>query len=206
MISRWMIATNNEGKLLEFEKFFEGKVSLESFKSIGKKSPEEPHKTFLENALEKARYASLMTSLPSIADDSGLVVDYLGGLPGVRSARFAGISSGKKRQQDEENIKKLLGCMKPAKTFAQRRCRFISTIVALKSHDDPDPIVSRGVWEGVVAFEPKGERGFGYDPIFYLPKENKTAGQLLLHEKNKVSHRGKALKKISSELFLRFEK
>jgi len=148
----------------------------------------------------------LVTNLPSIADDSGLVVDYLGGLPGVRSARFAGISSGKKRQQDEENIKKLLRCMKPAKTFAQRRCRFIATIVALKSHDDPDPIVSRGVWEGVVAFEPKGERGFGYDPIFYLPKENKTAGQLLLHEKNKVSHRGKALKKISSELFLGFEK
>ena len=201
-----MIATNNEGKLLEFEKFFEGKASLESFKSIGKKSPKEPHNTFLENALEKARYASLVTSLPSIADDSGLVVDYLGGLPGVRSARFAGIPSGKKCQQDEENIKKLLGCMKSAKTFAQRRCRFIATIVALKSHDDPDPIVSRGVWEGVVAFEPKGERGFGYDPIFYLPKESKTAGQLLLHEKNKVSHRGKALKKISSELFLRFEK
>ena len=201
-----MIATNNEGKLLEFEKFFEGKVSLESFKSIGKKSPEEPHKTFLENALEKARYASLITRLPSIADDSGLVVDYLGGLPGVRSARFAGISSGKERQQDEENIKRLLVCMRAAKTFAQRRCRFVTTIVALKSHDDPDPIVSRGVWEGVVAFEPKGERGFGYDPIFYLPQKKKTAAQLLLHEKNEVSHRGKALKKISSELFLRFEK
>ena len=201
-----MIATNNEGKFIEFEKFFEGKASLESFKSIGKKSPKEPHKTFLENALEKARHASLITSLPSIADDSGLVVDYLGGLPGVRSARFASVSSGKKRQQDEENIKKLLECMRPAKTFAQRRCRFITMIVALKSHDDPDPIVSRGVWEGVVAFEPKGEKGFGYDPIFYLPEEKKTAGQLLLHEKNEVSHRGKALKKISSELFLRFEK
>ena len=201
-----MIATNNKGKLLEFEKFFEGRVSLESFISIGKKSPEEPHKTFLENALEKARYASLVTSLPSIADDSGLVVDYLGGLPGVRSARFASISSGKERQQDEENIKRLLVCMRAAKNFAQRRCRFVTTIVALKSHDDPDPIVSRGVWEGVVAFEPKGERGFGYDPIFYLPQEKKTAAQLLLHEKNEVSHRGKALKKISSELFLRFEK
>ena len=116
-----MIATNNEGKLLEFEKFFEGRASLESFKSIGKKSPEEPHKTFLENALEKARYASLVTSLPSIADDSGLVVDYLGGLPGVRSARFASISSGKERQQDEENIKRLLVCMRAAKNFAQRR-------------------------------------------------------------------------------------
>ena len=206
MIFRWMIATNNEGKLLEFEKFFEGKVSLESFKSIGKKSPEEPHKTFLENALEKARYASLVSNLPSIGDDSGLVVDYLGGLPGVRSARFATISSRKKCQQDEENIKKLLGCMRSAKTFSQRSCRFIATIVALKSYDDPDPIVSRGVWEGVVAFEPKGERGFGYDPIFYLPEEKKTAGQLSLHEKNVVSHRGKALKKISSELFLRFEK
>ncbi len=206
MISRWMIATNNKGKLLEFEKFFEGRVTLESFKSIGRKSPEEPHKTFLENALEKARYASMVTSLPSIADDSGLVVDYLGGLPGVRSARFASISSGKERQQDKENIKKLLACMRAAKTSEQRRCRFITTIVALKSHDDPDPIVSRGVWEGVIAFEPKGERGFGYDPIFYLPQEKKTAGQLFLHEKNEVSHRGKALKKICSELFLRFEK
>ena len=78
--------------------------------------------------------------------------------------------------------------------------------MALRSHDDPDPIVSRGVWEGVVAFEPEGERGFGYDPIFYLPEVKKTAGQLLLHEKNEFSHRGKALKKISSELFLRFEK
>ena len=201
-----MIATNNEGKLLEFEKFFKGKASLESFKSIGKKSPEEPHKTFLENALEKARYACLVTNLPSIADDSGLVVDYLGGLPGVRSARFANNSYGKKRQQDEENIKKLLGCMRPAKTFAQRRCRFIATIVALKSHDDPDPIISRGVWEGMVAFEPQGERGFGYDPIFYLPEKKKTAGELLLHEKIEFSHRGKALKKISSELFQRFKK
>ena len=206
MISRWMIATNNEGKLLEFKKFFEGKVSFESFKSIGKKSPEEPYKTFLENALEKARYASLVTNLPSIADDSGLIVDYLGGLPGVRSARFASISSGKKCQQDEENIKKLLSCMRPAKSFAQRRCRFIATIVALKSHDDPDPIVSRGVWEGLVAFEPKGEKGFGYDPIFYLPEEKKTAGQLMLHEKIEFSHRGKALKKISMELFQRFKK
>ncbi|MDA9688808.1 RdgB/HAM1 family non-canonical purine NTP pyrophosphatase [Betaproteobacteria bacterium] len=204
-MSKWMIATNNEGKLLEFKKFFEGKVYLESFKSIGKKSPEEPHKTFLENALEKARYASLVSRLPSIADDSGLVVDYLGGLPGVRSARFASVSSGRKRQQDEENIKKLLGCMRSAKTFAQRRCRFITMIVALKSHDDPDPIVSRGVWEGLVAFEPKGERGFGYDPIFYLPEEKKTAAQLLLHEKTEVSHRGKALKKISLELFKRFK-
>ena len=201
-----MLASNNEGKLLEFEKFFEGKASLESFKSIGRKSPKEPHETFLENALEKARYASLVTGLPSIADDSGLIVDFLGGLPGVRSARFASISSGKKRQQDEENIKRLLVCMRAAKTFAQRRCRFVTTIVALKSHDDPDPIVSRGEWEGVVAFEPKGESGFGYDPIFYLPQEKKTAAQLLLHEKNEVSHRGKALKKISSELFLRFEK
>ena len=93
----------------------------------------------------------------------------------MRSARFANIYSGKKCQQDKENIKKLLGCMRLAKTFAQRRCRFIATIVALRSHDDPDPIVSRGVWEGVVAFEPKGERGFGYDPIFYLPQEKKTA-------------------------------
>ncbi|MDA9719019.1 RdgB/HAM1 family non-canonical purine NTP pyrophosphatase [Betaproteobacteria bacterium] len=201
-----MLASNNEGKLLEFEKFFEGKASLESFKSIGRKSPKEPHETFLENALEKARYASLVTGLPSIADDSGLIVDFLGGLPGVRSARFASISSGNKSQQDEENIKKLLVCMRPAKTFAQRRCRFITTIVALKSHDDPDPIVSRGIWEGVVAFEPKGERGFGYDPIFYLPEEKKTAAQLLLHEKNQVSHRGKALKQISSELFQRFQK
>ena len=93
MTFRWMIATNNEGKLLEFEKFFEGRVVLESFKSFGKKSPEEPYKTFLENALEKARYASLVSKLPSIADDSGLVVDFLRGLPGVRSARFATVSS-----------------------------------------------------------------------------------------------------------------
>ena len=96
--------------------------------------------------------------------------------------------------------------MRAAKTFAQRRCRFIATIVALKSHDDPDPIVSRGVWEGLVAFEPKGERGFGYDPIFYLPEEKKTAAQLMLHEKIEFSHRGKALKKISMELFQRFKK
>ena len=95
--------------------------------------------------------------------------------------------------------------MSSAKTFAQRRCRFITMIVALKTHDDPDPIISRGVWEGVVAFEPKGEGGFGYDPVFYLPEKKKTASQLMLEDKIKVSHRGKALKKISLELFKRFE-
>ena len=96
--------------------------------------------------------------------------------------------------------------MAAAKAVNQRRCRFVTTIVALKSHDDPDPLISRGVWEGVVAFEPKGKKGFGYDPIFYIPREKKTAAQLSLREKTKVSHRGRALKKISLELFRKFEK
>ena len=205
MTSRWMVATNNEGKLLEFESFFEGKVVLESFKSFEKQSPAEPYETFLENALEKARYASLVSKLPSIADDSGLVVDYLRGLPGVRSARFADISSEKKIQQDEANVRKLLSCMSSAKDLSHRRCRFVTTIVAIKSHDDPDPLISRGVWEGLVAFEPRGKEGFGYDPIFYVSEKKRTAAQLSLSEKTVLSHRGKALKKISFELFKKFK-
>ena len=200
-----MIATNNTGKLAEFENFFGDNFSLESFKSHNVDSPEEPHKTFIENALVKARYASSISNLPAIADDSGLVVDYLDGKPGVTSSRFATTTGEEKHQQTEENIKKLLFCMSSAKKISQRCCKFVTTIVALQNPDDPDPLVSRGVWEGLVAFEPIGEKGFGYDSVFYLPKEKKTAAQLLLFEKMKLSHRGKALQKIQSDLFCKFQ-
>ena len=200
MISRWILASNNPGKVKEFNRFFRNYLEFETIESKGIQSPQEPHKTFVENAIEKARYTARISGSPTIADDSGLIVDFLSGLPGVRSARFATSSNAIKVDQDKQNMDLLLELMTAVREESQRTCRFVCVIVALRCVDDPDPIISHGVWEGRINFEPKGTEGFGYDPIFYDPKIKKTAAQISLEEKSKWSHRAKALRKIKKVL------
>lgn len=192
--NRWVFASGNRGKFLELKALLEPTgVVLVSRSEFGLESPEETGRTFLENALLKARHAAAATGLPAIADDSGLAVDALDGAPGVRSARFA--DGGGARA----NIAKLLELMKNV-PGPERGARFCCVIVALASLDDPMPLVGSGQWHGLIAREPCGESGFGYDPVFFDPRLGATAAELPAEVKNRVSHRGQALAQIEKAL------
>ena len=191
---RWVFASGNRGKFLELEALLEpAGVVLVSRSEFGLESPEETGRTFLENALLKARHTAAATGLPAIADDSGLAVDALDGAPGVRSARFA--DGGGARA----NVAKLLESMKGVPD-PDRGARFCCVIVALASRDDPMPLVGSGQWHGRIAREPCGESGFGYDPVFFDPRLGATAAELPAEVKNRVSHRGRALAQIEKAL------
>ncbi len=185
MIKEVVLATSNQGKLKEFTELLSpvfGKVlSLREFNGL----PEivEDGETFSENALKKARVISKLTQKITLADDSGLEVDALGGRPGVFSSRYAGENAG-----DEENINKLL---QELKGEANRNARFVCCLALV--FPDGKEITVEGRCEGVIAEEPRGKGGFGYDPVFYLPEFNKTMAELTLEEKNLVSHRSRAV-------------
>ncbi len=151
---------------------------------------EETCATFVENALLKARNASRYTGLPALADDSGLEADALGGAPGIRSARYAGRDANA-----QANNAKLLQALEGFEG-EERRARFRCVLVYLRHPYDPSPIIAEGTWEGVIAKELRGEGGFGYDPLFYLPELGRTAAELTPEEKNALSHRGQALRKL----------
>ena len=150
--------------------------------------------TFVENAIIKARHAARITGLPAIADDSGIEVDALLGRPGVYSARYAGEDAS-----DQDNLEKLLEEMNGVPPVL-RTARYWCVLVYMRHADDPTPIICQANWEGSLATEPSGEHGFGYDPIFYLPEYGCTSAELSMEEKNKISHRGKALRAIKDEL------
>ena len=150
--------------------------------------------TFVENAIIKARHAARITGLPAIADDSGIEVDALLGRPGVYSARYAGEDAS-----DQDNLEKLLEEMNGVPPVL-RTARYWCVLVYMRHADDPTPIICQASWEGSLATEPSGENGFGYDPIFYLPEYGCTSAELSMEEKNKISHRGKALRAIKDEL------
>mgnify|MGYP002574747542 FL=1 len=182
-----VLASNNKGKLREFQAMFDALgLTIVGQGSLGVSACEEPFNTFVENCLQKARHASRETGLPAMADDSGLCVDALGGAPGVFSARFAGEPS-----DDEKNnallVQKLQG-------EVNRRAHYTCVLVAVRSADDPEPLIAEGTWQGEIRDEPAGNGGFGYDPYFYLPTVGKTAAELTEDEKNAVSHRGAALR------------
>lgn len=182
-----VLASNNKGKLREFQAMFDALgLTIVGQGSLGVSACEEPFNTFVENCLHKARHASRETGLPAMADDSGLCVDALGGAPGVFSARFAGEPS-----DDEKNnallVQKLQG-------EVNRRAHYTCVLVAVRSADDPEPLIAEGTWQGEIRDEPAGNGGFGYDPYFYLPAFGKTAAELTADEKNAVSHRGAALR------------
>ena len=191
-----VLASNNAKKLAELQALFDGLgVELVRQGELGVTEAEEPHITFIENALAKARHASAATGLPAIADDSGLCVDALGGMPGVISAIYATVaaSAGEtlareavRQTQDEANNALLLEKMRDVE---DRRANFACTLVAIRSADDPSPLVAVGRWNGEILREREGEGGFGYDPLMFIPAFGLTVASLAKDVKNAHSHR-----------------
>jgi XTP/dITP diphosphohydrolase len=183
-----VLASANPGKLREIGALLDPLgIELVPQAGLGIAEAEEPHDTFLENALVKARHASGASGLAALADDSGLCVPALGGEPGVHSAYFAG-RAGARAQRDARNNEKLLSQVKEA-----RSAYYACVMVLVKRADDPLPLVAEGLWHGEIARAPRGANGFGYDPLFFLPSLGKTAAELDPAEKNRISHRAKAL-------------
>lgn len=185
---RLVLASNNAGKLAELQQLFAPLgVELVRQSELGVGEAEEPFRTFVENALAKARHAAAATGLPAIADDAGLCVNAFGGLPGVDTAYYAtqfGYPKG-----DAKNVRALLEQMA---TVDDRRAALVSTLVALRSADDPEPLIAVGRAPGEITREPIGENGFGFDPVMFLPSLGKTFAQLPPDVKNLHSHRGQA--------------
>ncbi len=190
-----ILASNNAGKIREFSLLL-APFNMEIIPQAEFNVPEieETELTFIENALLKARFASKKTGLPAIADDSGLAVSALNGVPGIYSARYAG-----KQANSQENIQKLLADMKNVPD-ENRAAAFHCVLVFMSHYQDPTPILCDGKWSGVITRESRGTNGFGYDPVFYLPELQKTAAELPLEVKNKISHRGKALQSLLQAL------
>ncbi|MBI5447432.1 MAG: RdgB/HAM1 family non-canonical purine NTP pyrophosphatase [Gammaproteobacteria bacterium] len=194
MTKKLILATHNPGKIREFERLFRDlPYQLISQQDFAVPECEEPASTFIENALIKARHASAHTGLPALADDSGLVVPALQGEPGIYSARYAS------SDDQQANWKKLLDKLQllPAD---DRSAYFYCCLVFIRHPLDPTPLVTEGIWHGQIALEATGDKGFGYDPVFYLPQLQCTAAQLSPEEKNSISHRAQALAKMKDRL------
>lgn len=184
-----VLATGNAGKVRELASLLNDfGLDVVAQTELNVESVEETGLTFIENAILKARHAAKVTGLPAIADDSGLAVDFLGGAPGIYSARYAG-----EEASDRQNLEKLLDALKEVPD-AQRQAQFHCVLVYMRHADDPTPLVCHGSWPGEIAREAAGCGGFGYDPIFFVPSEGKTAAELSREEKIAISHRGRALK------------
>jgi XTP/dITP diphosphohydrolase len=186
-----VLASSNAGKLREFNAMM-ADLGIEFVRQseLGVQDAVEDGLTFVENSLLKARNAARHTGMPAMADDSGIVVDALGGAPGLYSARYAGEHGG-----DAANNAKLLEALKDVPE-AQRTARFYCCIVYLRHADDQLPIISEASWEGRILFEASGANGFGYDPLFYVPTHGCSSAELPPEEKNRISHRGQALRKL----------
>jgi XTP/dITP diphosphohydrolase len=188
-----VLSTNNGKKLAEIESLLSD-LSVETVPQATLKIgvAEEPFDTFIENALAKARFASNASNLPAIADDSGICVDALNGMPGILSARFSGGLT-----DDKRNNKKLLELLKDEKN---RKAHYYCALVFIRSPKDPQPIIAEGIWQGEILLGPQGKNGFGYDPIFLDYKTDLSAAELTLELKNRISHRGQALQKLKQKL------
>lgn len=197
MKQKIVLATGNQGKVKEMaDVLADFGFEVVAQTDLGIDSPEETGLTFVENALLKARYASKISGLPAIADDSGLVVNALGGAPGLYSARYAGIDN---ENADSANRAKLLQELANV-AEGNRQAKFVSCIVMLQSEQDPSPIIAEGECLGEIAFAEKGENGFGYDSLFFSPEVNCTFAQLDPIEKKKISHRARALNVLKQKL------
>jgi len=190
-----VLASSNPGKVREINQMLADlDISVVPQSDFKVTDVEETGLTFVENALLKARNATRRTGLPAIADDSGIEVDYLNGAPGIYSARYSG-----KDASDEQNLRKLLDDLVGVPE-AERSARFQCLMVYLRHEFDPTPIICQGTWEGRILLEPRGENGFGYDPIFFVPTHNCTSAELPPEVKNILSHRGQALRAMVSAL------
>ena len=186
MFEKLVIASNNPGKLREISQIL-APLGIEVLpqSAFGVAEADEPHATFIENALAKARHASAITGLPALADDSGMCVDALDGAPGVHSARYAG-----EPRSDERNNAKLLEALGERQ---DRQAHYYCVIVVMRDAQDPQPLIAEGLWRGEILRAPRGSGGFGYDPLFLDPEFGQTGAELAPARKNLISHRGKAL-------------
>ena len=186
-----VLASGNAGKLIEMRQVL-GDLPIELFaqSEFGVNDVEESGLTFVENAILKARHAALVTGLPALGDDSGICVDALDGAPGLLSARYAG-----QHGDSSANIAKLLAALNDLPEAA-RTAHFFCVIVLLRSANDPAPLIAEGRWHGHILKEPRGDRGFGYDPIFFDPQRGRGAAEMDPAEKNRISHRGQALARL----------
>jgi XTP/dITP diphosphohydrolase len=201
-MKKLVLASGNPGKLREFRQMLAPlgfEVVPQDEMDISE--AEEPHATFVENALAKARHAAAASGMPAFADDSGICVAALGGAPGVESARYAGPppvgSAGGREDQDARNNAKLLQALAGS---AQRRAHYYCVIVLVRHAADPEPLIAEGRWHGEVISEQRGTNGFGYDPYFLLPELGRTAAELAADDKNAISHRGRAIAHLLSQL------
>ena len=185
--SKIVLASGNAGKIREFQAILKD-VPVLPQSDFNVPEADETGSTFIENAIIKARNAAQHTGLPAIADDSGLAVDALNGAPGVISARYAGTDAS-----DEDNVQKLLTEMAEIDT-PLRTARFICVIAFMRHADDPTPVIAQGSWEGFILQQPQGENGFGYDPVFWVPTHQCASAELAADVKNRISHRGQALR------------
>ena len=190
-----VLASSNPGKVREINQLLADlDLQVQPQSEYGVEDAEETGLTFVENAILKARNAAQHTGLPAIADDSGIEVDALNGAPGIYSARFAGAGAS-----DQDNLEKLLTDMQGIPE-AGRSARFQCLLVYLRHANDPTPLICQGTWEGRILAEPRGEHGFGYDPVFYVPTHDCSSAELPPQVKNALSHRGQALRKLVSAL------
>jgi XTP/dITP diphosphohydrolase len=193
MTQSLVLASNNAGKLAEFAQLLAPLgFEIKSQRELDIPEAEEPFGTFVENALAKARHASQLSGLPALADDSGICVPALGGVPGVQSARYAG-----EPRSDAANNAKLV---RDIAAHADKSAYYYCVLVMVRHADDPQPIIADGVWHGQLIEQPRGQGGFGYDPYFFLPSLGKTAAELSAEEKNNISHRGQALRALINKL------
>ena len=192
-MQKLVLASNNAGKVREFQELlapFHFQVIPQG--ELGIPAAEEPHQTFVETALAKARHASASSGLPALADDSGICAHALNGEPGVYSARYAGING-----DNAANNQKLISALQ-GKT--DRGAHYVCALVMVSSANDPEPLIVQTRWYGQVIDEPRGSHGFGYDPHFFLPELGNTAAELEPSEKNLISHRGQALRELIAQL------
>lgn len=195
-LDKLVIASGNPGKLREIGQLLQPLgITVVPQSDFAVPEAEEPHVTFIENALAKARNASRHTGLPALADDSGICVDALQGAPGVISARYASDDSA--LSQDERNNRKLLQALQGVQ---DRHAHYYCVMVLVHYADDPQPIITEGVWQGQILEAPRGNGGFGYDPLFLDAKTDKTGAELPLDIKNRISHRGQALNQLLHRL------
>ena len=188
-----ILASNNAGKLKEFAALLSAiNFDVHAQGEFNVPEAEEPHVTFVENAIAKARHAARLTGKPALADDSGVCINALGGAPGVYSARYAG-----EPKSDQRNNEKLIADLA---AHADKSAYYYCVLVFVRHADDPQPVIAEGRWNGEMLAEPRGQGGFGYDPYFWLPDQQKTAAELTAEEKNRLSHRGQALRALIEKL------
>ena len=207
MPQKIVLASGNAGKLREFQQLLSGcGFEIVPQSDFNLSNAEETGFTFVENAIIKARHACAHTGLPAIADDSGIAVDALNGRPGIYSARYSGEGefyegAFYEGTTDENNNKKLLEELKNVPN-EKRTARYHAVLAFMRHAEDPTPILCHGIWEGIILREPRGENGFGYDPLFFVPTHNCSSAELEKSEKNRISHRGKAMKELLDKIKL----